>query len=140
MRSIVRTWKAAPLVRELALEIIQPCANRDWVCEVVRIQEWVRSNIRFVGDVAEVETLHTPDLVLRQRSGDCDDHSILVASMLQAVGHPARFAAFDLGQGFQHVVAETPIGPYWQSVETTEPDFRLGEKPPGIKRTMVQRI
>lgn len=140
MRAIVRTWKKDPMIRELAQDIIADCASRDWACEVKMIQEWVKKNIKFVADVAEVETLQTPDLTLRQNLGDCDDQSILVASLLQSIGHPARFIAVDLGGGFSHVFTETPIGPYWAAVETTEETFGLGDRPNGVRRTMCQKI
>lgn len=128
------------MIRELAGDITAECPPREWSCEVGMIQQWVKQNIKFVADVAEVETLQTPDLTLRQRLGDCDDHSILVASLLQSIGHPARFIAVDLGGGFSHVFTETPIGPYWVAVETTEPDFGLGDRPRGINRTMCQKV
>ena len=141
MRSIVRAWKTEPEMRRMAGLITARCPNKDWVCEVRSVQEWVRQNIRFTSDIAEVETLQTPELTLAQRMGDCDDHSILVATLLQAIGHPARFVAVDLtGGGYSHVFTETPIGPYWHSVETTEPDYDLGDQPAGIRRRMVQRV
>lgn len=139
MRSIVRAWKVHPIIRQLALELTASCAERDWSCEVRRLHEFVRDRIRYVADVLEVETLATPELTLANAAGDCDDQSILLASLLQAIGHPVRFVAVDLGAGFAHVFCETPIGPYWVAAETTEP-WPLGRTPPGVKRVMVQRV
>lgn len=141
MRSIVRAWRVDPIVRELAMRITAHCPGKDWPCEVRSLHAWVRDNIRYVADVLEVETLQTPDVTLRLGAGDCDDQAILLAAMLQAVGHPARFIAVDVGdgRGISHVFVETPIGPYWVACETTEP-WELGRRPPGTKRHMVQGI
>jgi transglutaminase-like putative cysteine protease len=142
MASIARAWKKDPRVRALATEIVAGCGvAQNWPCEAEALQLWVRDNIRFLGDVEGVETLQTPDLTLEQRAGDCDDQSILLATLLTSIGHPARFVAVDLGQGgFSHVFVETPIGAAWIAAETTEPDWELGRRPYGIKRTKVQRV
>lgn len=134
MRSIVRAWRAHPRVRELALQITSGCPPRDWACEVRALQQWIKAHVRFVGDVHEIETLQTPDVTLDQAAGDCDDQCILLASMLQSIGHPVRFVAVDFGQGFSHVYCETPIGPSWFAVETTE-DWELGQQPRGVRRS-----
>ena len=140
MASIARAWKTQPDMRELAVSLTQRCGPRNWVCEIEALHEFVRDKIRFVGDVLEVETLQTPELTLQHRAGDCDDQSILLATLLNAIGHPARFLAVDLGQGgFSHVFTETPIGPNWVAAETTEP-WQLGRRPRGVNRHMVQRV
>ena len=140
MRSIIQVWKISPLVRTLAMQITAGCANKDWVCEVRSLQEWVKANIRFVGDVAEVETLQTPDVTLALAAGDCDDQSILLGSLLQAIGHPVRLKAIDVdGRGFSHVYVETQVGPGWAAAETTE-DWPLGAAPLRVVRYMLQRV
>jgi transglutaminase-like putative cysteine protease len=139
MRSIVRAWRKHPMIRQLAVELTGRCPDKDWTCEVRALHAWVRDRIRFVADVAEVETLQTPELTLANRAGDCDDQCIVLGSLLQAVGHPVRFVAVDLGAGFSHVFCETPIGAYWVATETTEP-WELGRRPWGIKRYMVQNV
>lgn len=141
MRSIVRTWRTDPGIRKLALEITAGCGtHQNWTCNIECLHAWVRDNIRFIGDVLEVETLQTPELTLTQGAGDCDDQSILLAALLQSIGHPARFIAVDLGHGgFSHVFVETPIGAYWVAAETTEPGWELGRRPPAA-RYMVQKI
>lgn len=141
MRDIVRTWRKHPQVRALALQVTRQCEPKNWACYVYRIQEWVQGNIRYVRDVTDVETLQTPDVTLRDRAGDCDDHSILVASLLQSIGHRVRFLAvgFRTLGPFAHVFTETHLGPYWRSVETTELK-PVGWYPPGIKRRMIVKI
>lgn len=141
MASIARAWKTDPAIRQLATEITAGCGtHHNWTCNIESLHAWVRDNIRFLGDVLAVETLQTPELTLSTGAGDCDDQSILLATLLQSIGHPARFIAVDLGSGYSHVFTETPIGAYWIAAETTEPDWELGRRPPGVRRYMVQKV
>lgn len=111
------------------------------MCEARSIHAWVKQNIKYVRDVADVETVQTPDVTLRDRVGDCDDHSVLMAALLQSVGHRARFVAvrFVVGAPFAHVFTETDVGPYWRAAETTE-DHPFGWYPPAVGPRMIVRI
>lgn len=141
MANIVRRWRVHPRIRTLAVRLVSSCPDKHWRCEVHKLHEYVRDRIRFVGDVNGVETLQTPELTLQLRAGDCDDQSILLASLLESIEHPARFVAVGFGSGepFAHVFVETRIGAYWVACETTE-QWALGQRPRGIRRTMVQNV
>lgn len=140
MCSIVRAWKTDPSLRALAAQVTSVCGtHHNWTCEIETLHEWVRDQIRFLPDVAGVETLQTPDLTLEQGSGDCDDQAILLASLLQSIGHPARFVALDLGAGgYSHVLVETLIGNNWIAAETTEPGWVLSQRPLGVVRSLYR--
>jgi transglutaminase-like putative cysteine protease len=138
MRSIVRAWKVAPVILQRATEIIRPCGGKDWSCQVRRLHAFVRDRVRYQLDVRDVETIRTPELTLRERVGDCDDKSVLLASMLEATGHPTRFIALGFGPPpapYSHVLVETRIGDEWIAAETTEP-WPLGQKPQGATRVL----
>ena len=140
MRELVREWKMHPLVRQLAKNIVQPCASKHTRCEVERLHAYVSRKIRYVRDVQGVETIQAPDVTLRDRAGDCDDQAVLVGALLNSIGHPVRFVAIGFRPGqFVHVFTETPIGPNWVAVETTEPGWPLGHKPRGGIH-MVQKV
>lgn len=73
-------------------------------------------------DPVNVERIQTADKTLELAAGDCDDKSILLASMLEALGHPTRFMAIGFEPNvFTHVYVETKIGNDWIPLETTEP-------------------
>lgn len=97
---------------------------------------WVRDQVQYVRDVRGVETLSTPALILAQRQGDCDDKSLLLATLLEAIGHPTRFVAMDFGRRFSHVSVEVRLGPQWVHLETTEP-VPAGWYPRGVRRRLV---
>ena len=89
-------------------------------------------------DINGVETLHEAQQVLKQRSGDCDDKAILLASMLESIGIPTRFVAVGFRPNFfSHVFVEArPYGD-WIALETTHP-APMGWRPPNIKAAMVR--
>ena len=140
MRDLAREWKIHPRLRQLAKSIVQPCPPKNSKCEITRLHRFVSNKIRYVKDVADVETVQTPDLTLRDKCGDCDDQALLMASLLLSIGHPARFVAVGFQPGkFAHVYTETPIGPNWVAVETTEKGWPVGRKPRGVIH-MVQKV
>jgi len=132
MRQMVRRYKRFVPLRQLALSIIQDVpGTKNFPAQVARIQHYVRNNIQYVRDITSVETVQTPERTVQNKAGDCDDQSLLVATLLETIGHPTRFVAIKtklLGP-FVHVFTETRIGRRWVAVETTE-DWPIGMQPP----------
>ena len=141
MRNMVRRYKKNIEIREVAQCIIEQVpGHKNWVGQIKALHAWVRDNVKYVKDVRGVETLATPIKTLQTRQGDCDDQSVLLASLLESIGHPTRFVAIGASrQGpFQHVFAETRIGQgpqSWHSLETTE-SFNVGH-PMRYRKRMV---
>lgn len=137
MRDIVRACKKQLPIRQLALQLANGHAQKDYVAEVRSIFRFVRDRIRYIKDVRGVETLQTAIKTLELGQGDCDDKSTLAASLLEAIGHPTRFVAIGFHKGmFQHVYLETRIGDKWIALETTEP-WPLGKRARGEVERMV---
>lgn len=137
MKSLVRKYKAFLPIRSLSVQLTQNVRAKDWRGEVAAIQSWVQNNIRYVKDITDIETLHTPEAMLAIRAGDCDDQATLTAAMLEAIGHPTGFVAIGFSPGeYDHVYAITRLGEAWLSVETTE-TVGIGWRPPGVVGTMV---
>ncbi len=138
MSKLVKRYKKAPAVRELALFLTRDLPQKAWFGEVEAIHNFVKYNIRYVKDIRGVETIQSPIQTLRLQAGDCDDKSTLAASLLEAIGHPTRFRALGFKKNaYCHVLPETKIGGRWLTVETTEP-VNVGWIPPGIKANMVR--
>ncbi len=140
MRELVREWKMHPRLRQLAKTIVQRCPSKNIRCEVAQLHAFVSNKIRYIRDVQGVETVQAPDVTLRDRQGDCDDQAVLIGALLTSIGHPVRFVAVGFRPGqFAHVYAETPIGPNWVAVETTEQGWPVGRAPRGVSH-MVQKV
>lgn len=137
MRRLVREGKKNPLVRQTAVELTRGMRQKDWRGEIKTLHAFVRDKIRYIRDIKGVETLHTPERVLENEQGDCDDKSLLLAALLESIGHPTRFIAVGFQPGkFSHVLVESKIGDKWISLETTEP-VEMGWKPPRVANAMI---
>jgi len=138
MRQLTRDGKRqySPF-RELALSLVERNGNKDWYGEVRDVYQFVRDKIRYVKDIRGIETLATPEMTLQIGQGDCDDKSVLLATLLESIGHPTRFVALSFTPGnYAHVLVESKIGDKWIPLETTEP-VTMGWTPPGVINRMV---
>ena len=111
-----------PSVRRQARLLTQHLRQKDFAGEAKACFEFVRDEIRYLKDIASVETLHHARTMLEMRAGDCDDKAILLAAMLASIGHQLQFiaCAFVPGQ-FAHVWTRDYIGARWVDMEPTEP-------------------
>lgn len=136
MRRLTREFKKNIVIRELALSLVKNEKPKDWINEIRRLYEFVRDDIRYVRDIQGVETLATPLKTLEYAQGDCDDKAVLLAALLESIGHPTQFIALAFNQmGFSHVIVETRLGRQWIALETTE-DVDLGWKPPNSTNSL----
>jgi len=136
MRDLVRVWKKEQKIRRCALDLTGHLDQKDFDGEVKAIFEFVRDEIRYVMDICDVETVHSPDVVLDQGSGDCDDKCVCLAALLESIGHPTRFVAIGYGADYEHVYCEAQLHGEWVALETTEP-VEMGWRPPRARLTMV---
>lgn len=138
MGRLVKHGRQHPEIRRKALELTQSLGQKETRAEIDAVFSFVRDGIRYVRDIHNVETLHYPEIVLEQGSGDCDDKAVLLASLLESIGHPTRFVAlaFQPGQ-FSHVITDTRLGyKRWLPMDPTE-NVPPGWRPPNIKDTMI---
>jgi len=96
------------------------------------IYKWITSNINYVRDPWNIERIQSPDVTLRQKAGDCDDHAILSATLLQTLGIQTGFRIVSrTGRTYDHIytVYRSPGG--WKSFDTTVakyPGFKFDER------------
>lgn len=121
MQGLVARYKGAGQVRQTALDLVAALRAKDWAAEVRAVFNFVRDHVRYVRDVRGIETLQTPLVTLELEQGDCDDKSTLLASLLEAIGHPTRFVAVGYGKPgqFSHVYVESRIGARWLPLDAT---------------------
>lgn len=140
MAELIRLGKKTLPIRLLALDLTKHLRQKDWAGEIASLHRYVRDNIRYVKDINGVETLHTPEKILELKQGDCDDKSILLASLLESIGHPARIVAIGISPfAYCHVLVETKLRNKWVPLETTEP-VNPGWYPKNVVKRMVVHI
>lgn len=137
MRNYVREFKKNIYIRELAMSLVRNESPKNYPAEAARLYEFVRDQIRYVRDINGVETIATPIKTLEYEQGDCDDKVVLLAALLESIGHPSRFRALGFNnRGFSHVILDTKIGHRWIPMETTEP-VQIGWTPPNPTICMI---
>lgn len=140
MRAFVRQYRKNPELRKVAADRIAHIPQKDFAGEANALHEFVRDHIRYMRDIHGVETVQTPAATLKFGYGDCDDKATLLATLLQATGHPTRFVAVGQEPGrYQHVYVETLIGKKWVACDGTEP-HPMGWRPDKIQQTMRVHI
>lgn len=141
MRRLVRSGKKDLPIRQAALSVVGGLDSKDWYREALSVWNFVKENIRYVRDINGVETIQTPDKTLEFGQGDCDDQAVLIASLLEAIGHPTRFVAIGLtpANNYQHVYTETKIGNKWIPLETTE-DWPFGSIPAHVWQRIKRKM
>jgi transglutaminase-like putative cysteine protease len=134
---IIKQFRKNPEIRFRAEDIVRSCQNKDYNCEANKIFSWIKTNIAFRRDPYRVEMLRSPLITLERKNGDCDDHTILLNSMLQSLGHPSRIVLVAtrklLPQNFNHVFTEVLIGDKWIPLDTTVSQSYFGWLPSGFR-------
>lgn len=98
MRRVAHARKADPKVRALALWVLNQARvlSHDYLGEARALGDFVKQKIRYVKDCHGVEQIHDPLLMIRQigemrAAADCDDQSLLLATLLLSIGHQPYF-------------------------------------------------
>lgn len=131
------------LIRLKALDIVSTLPPRQWMAEINALHAFVRDSIRYVkdpGGESPVELVQTPEKTLEIGQGDCDDKATLLAALLTAIGHPARFIAvgFD-NEPLSHVLVQTRVNDKWIGLETII-DKPVGWFPPGVTSSYILKV
>lgn len=132
MSELVKNGRRSPAIRQKAVELTQLVAAKDGIGEIGAIFDFVQNQIRYVRDIENLETIHFPEIVLENASGDCDDKSVLLAALLSAIGYPTRFVAVGPApETYSHVYVEVKRGRDWSNpiaLDATE-DKPFGWRP-----------
>ena len=78
-----------PIVKQVATRIATIACDSNILCQAKAEFYFVRDNFIYVAELDEY--IQSPEEMLATRGGDCDDHAVLVANLVQAIGIPSRF-------------------------------------------------
>lgn len=141
MRQLVNRCKTNVKIRQAATNTIFLTPEKDEYSEAEAIFNFVRDRIRYVKDVNDIETLSTPMMTLEGRLGDCDDQTVLLASMLESVGYPTRFIVegYTTPGEYEHVYMQALVFGQFISMDPTEQKY-MGWSPPDPVSQLVEMI
>jgi hypothetical protein len=141
VQALIRAGAKDFSVRQKAIDILleKEVKPKDYLGEIKTLFEWVQRHIRYTKDTFQVEVLHSARRMLELRAGDCDDMTILLGAMLEAIGHPVRLVIIGpnpLRQNlFTHIYLEVFHRGRWIALDATMP-HPMGWAP----RALVKRV
>jgi hypothetical protein len=112
-------------VRQKAIDILlsRGVRPKNYLGELEALFEWVQRHVRYTKDPHRVEVLHSPRRMLELRAGDCDDMTILLGAMLEAIGHPVRLVLTGPDPArpllFSHIYLEALCQGRWIPLDST---------------------
>jgi hypothetical protein len=142
IKALIRSGAKDFFVRQKAIDILleKRVKPKDYVGEIKALFEWVQQNVRYTKDPFRVEVLHTARRMLELRAGDCDDMTILLGSMLEAIGHPVRIVLAGPDplrpRLFTHVYLEAYDTGRWMPLDPTMP-YPMGWAPRGLVKQVI---
>lgn len=141
MRAMVRAYRSNLNIRRAAASIVFLTPEKDDISECRALFEFVRDHVRYTRDIYDVETLSTPDKTLTGLIGDCDDQTVLLASLCEAVGYLTRFvvAGYSDPQQFEHVYMQVHCFDQWVNCDPTEHE-PFGWAPPDPVCIAFERV
>lgn len=100
MSKMARQRARLPFVRQFALNILHQygIASQNHLDEAICIGQFVKENVRYARDPEGIELLTDPLTLIEQigrgvAQGDCDDMSLLIATLLLSIGASPYFRA-----------------------------------------------
>lgn len=142
----VNIGKRNPGVRQIAADVLKGTPPKDWKNSAKLLFEWTRTNIRYTLDPHNVELFQSAERSVQVGIGDCDDQSIVLASLLQCVGIPVILRVIGLkGQRvFQHIYVMAGYPPHdpknWIALDASRSEaagWELPENERGLLKNYV---
>lgn len=120
-----RGYMRYPYVRQITVGILGCLANNDIMGQVQTVSQWVKDTLIYVRDPEGTELVYSPVRLLQQvmatgrAYGDCDDHALLLNTMLGSLGIPTRFVGVKTKTStkYNHVICSAKIGQEWVDVD-----------------------
>jgi hypothetical protein len=133
-----------PSVRRCAIFFGDPQHDNDLDSLFSNLVRFVKTRMRYIPDPHGFETVIAPDWLLFdivQRGvayGDCDDHTLLLNTLLASVGFETSFVAVKMGpdsEFFDHVLSGVKVEGQWRDIDTCA---KTVAQPAYLKRYVVQ--
>ena len=100
------TPEDAATLRHLAVSMVATCPDRDEGCEIAKVFWFVKGNVRYTHDIHNIDTYQSAARTLQFQGGDCDDHAILLCTLLSELGFQVGFRVISTsGKSWEHVYA-----------------------------------
>ena len=143
MRGLIDQGKKNGDVQECVAGIIRQyhVPAFDYRREFRAIFDWVRRHVRFTRDPTGVEGLRSADTTLRLGIADCDCFSVLMCSLLGAIGHRTRLVTISNQpsdpEQFSHIFPEVLLDGQWIPMDAGRKNPAFGKGPRSFFRKRI---
>ena len=141
LRTMVTQYRQAPQIRDLAVGIVRNSGApaRDKKAQAIALANWVKTNIFYIHELPE--RFQLPTETLRLKAGDCDDHTTLLASMMESVGIPSSLVCMEVNGQWAHIfpAAVMKNGAHLH-LDTTAKSGDLGQNPVTYAQERGKRV
>ena len=121
-----------PMIKQIATKIATLSCDGNKVCHAKAVYYFVRDNIEYVADPVNFEYVEDPTEVLSSEGGDCESGTLLMASLLEAIGVDAELV-FIPNHAFLRIRLDKALKRYkvgdWIYLDWTCSSCRFGEVP-----------
>lgn len=120
-----RVYMRDPYVRYVSVGLMPCLANNAIEDQVSIIVGFVKDRLIYMRDPEGAELVHSPVRLLTQimgrgrAFGDCDDHALLMNSMLGSLGIQTRFVGVKTKNSpkYNHVICAVKVGADWTDID-----------------------
>lgn len=133
MHDVIETRQREPYLSEFSRRMLKGVRDNDQNAQAKRLLDFVRAKMIYTADPLGSEQITDPVnllLDIQQRGearGDCDDHVVLLASLLGSIGIPAEPLAVKYkGSRYNHVIVRAKLGGEWVEMD---PCSKSGPQP-----------
>jgi hypothetical protein len=134
-----------PQIRQRAELIVASCAEKDELCEVGNIFQWVKNHFHYMNDPRGIEFVKSPEIsdaeITKNGSfvDDCDGVTAYIACLLKSIGYAVRAVVISVpgkGPQYRHIYPEVflPKREIWVALECTAKQKPIGWKAPQERR------
>lgn len=141
MRALVHQAVVSVQMQEFAYRVVQNVAGHNFAGEICQCFYYVRDGITYRRDPKGVELVKHPRHTIRQGVGDCDDKSILLATLLTILGREVAFVVSSKdGRNWDHVYVAVKHEGRWVALDPTNERAEPGWQVPARKRYAVSAL
>jgi transglutaminase-like putative cysteine protease len=122
LRAMVDVYREREAMRRKAIAIAfdqYRCARKDKTAQALALGTWVRDHVTYVEELPERFYLPLRLLAQPHPAADCDDFTVLIASLCESLGIRCRLVAASWGGGFRHIWPEAWTGTRWLVLDGT---------------------
>lgn len=137
-------YARSPIAREHAVSILQAACvpNNNIEAQVFFITKHVREKMTYVRDPNGAEYIVSPLRLIASIKnsgsayGDCDDHALLLNTLLTSIGVETRFLGVKIGGSdvYNHVVCSANVRGEWKDID---PCAKKGDEPQYQERLVI---